>query len=95
MKIITNAFKSSLGKKFVMAVTGGAMFLFVLGHLAGNLQIFLGPEFINRYGQFLESNPEIIWPARIGLLVMIGLHIWSAARLSLENRAARPVAYGR
>ena len=93
MNIITNVFRSSLGKKYVMAVTGCALFLFVIGHLAGNLQIFLGPEAINRYGYFLQSNPELIWPARLGLLLMVGLHIWSAVKVWLENKAARPVGY--
>lgn len=93
MNVVTNIFKSSLGKKYLMAGTGCALFLFVIGHLAGNLQVFLGPEAINRYGHFLQSNPEIIWPARIGLLVMVGIHIWAATQLSLENRAARPQAY--
>src|SRR3954469_265376 len=76
-----------------MAISGLVMFLFVIGHLVGNLQIFLGPEAINRYGEFLQSNLELIWPARIFLLVMIGLHIWSAIRLSRENKAARPIGY--
>ena len=93
MNIITNVFKSSLGKKYIMAVTGFGLFLFVIGHLAGNLQIFLGREAINRYGHFLQSNPELIWPARLVLLLMVGLHIWSAIKLSLENKAARPVGY--
>src|SRR6266446_8363824 len=93
MKVIENIFKSSLGKKYIMAVTGFVMLLFVIGHLAGNLQIFLGPEAINRYGHFLQSNPEVIWPARLILLLMVGLHIWSAVKLSVENKAARPVAY--
>jgi succinate dehydrogenase / fumarate reductase cytochrome b subunit len=95
MKSITNIFASSLGKKYVMAVTGFVMFLFVIGHLAGNLQIFLGPEAINRYGHFLQSNPELIWPARLLLLAMLVLHIWSASKLSLENKAARPIAYAK
>jgi succinate dehydrogenase / fumarate reductase cytochrome b subunit len=93
MKVITNIFGSSLGKKYVMAISGGAMFLFVVGHLVGNLQIFLGPEAINRYGHFLQSNIELIWPARIGLLALLALHIWSAIKLSAENKAARPVPY--
>ena len=76
-----------------MAVSGLVLFLFVIGHLAGNLQFFLGPEAINRYGHFLQSNPEVIWPARLILLLMVGLHIWSAVKLSVENKAARPVAY--
>jgi succinate dehydrogenase / fumarate reductase cytochrome b subunit len=76
-----------------MAVSWAVLFLFVVGHLAGNLQVFLGPEVINRYGDFLQSNPELLWPARIVLLVLIGLHIWAAIRLTIENRAARPVGY--
>jgi len=76
-----------------MAVSGGALLLFVVGHLLGNLQIFLGPEAINRYGHFLQSNKEILWPARIGLLVMVVLHVWSAVKLSAENKKARPVSY--
>src|SRR5437762_9131430 len=94
MNILSNIFKSSLGKKYVLAISGLIMFLFVIAHLAGNLQIFLGPEAINRYGHFLQSNPELIWPARLFLLLMIALHIWSAIKLSAENKAARPVGYG-
>src|SRR5215471_14295812 len=92
--LTANLFGSSLGKKYIMAVTGFVLFLFVVGHLAGNLQIFLGAEAINRYGHFLQSNPELIWPARIGLLLMVVLHIWSAVKLSAENKAARPIGYG-
>src|SRR5437667_8722564 len=90
---LANIFTSSLGRKYIMAVTGFVLFLFVVGHLVGNLQIFLGPEAINRYGHFLQSNVEFLWPVRIGLLVLVGLHIWSAIQLSVENKAARPVGY--
>lgn len=90
---LRNLFCSSLGKKYIMALTGCAMVGFVIAHLIGNLQVFLGPEAINRYGHFLQSNMEVIWPARIALLAFIGLHIWSAVSLTAENRAARPVAY--
>ena len=76
-----------------MAVTGLLLFFFVVAHLIGNLQFFLGPESINRYGHFLQSNIEVLWPARIGLLVLVFLHIWSAIKLTIENRAARPVSY--
>jgi len=89
----TSLFKSSLGKKYIMAVTGALLFLFVVGHLVGNLQIFLGPEAINRYGHFLQSNVEFLWPVRIGLLAIVLLHVWSAVKLSAENKAARPVSY--
>jgi len=93
MNLITNIFRSSLGKKFLMAVSGFVLFLFVIGHLAGNLQIFLGREAINRYGHFLQTNPELIWPARLFLLLIAGLHLWAAVKLSVENKAARPVGY--
>ena len=76
-----------------MAITGFFLFLFVIAHLAGNLQLFLGPEALNRYGHFLQSNPELLWPARAALLVLVALHIWAAFALSRENRAARPVGY--
>ncbi len=76
-----------------MALSGAALFFFVIGHLLGNLQIFLGPEPLNAYGHFLQSTPEILWPARVGLLAMVVLHIWSALKLSAENKAARPIPY--
>jgi succinate dehydrogenase / fumarate reductase cytochrome b subunit len=93
MKVITNIFGSSLGKKYIMAVTGFILFLFVIGHMVGNLQIFLGPEAINRYGYFLQNLGEGLWLVRLVLLVVILLHIWSAIKLSAENKAARPIAY--
>jgi succinate dehydrogenase / fumarate reductase cytochrome b subunit len=93
MNIIKGFFGSSLGKKYIMAVTGAAMFGFVIAHMLGNLQVFLGPEAINDYGYFLQSKPELIWPARIGLLLMVLLHIWAAIKLTAENRAARPKGY--
>jgi succinate dehydrogenase / fumarate reductase cytochrome b subunit len=76
-----------------MAATGGIMVLFVIAHLAGNLQIFLGPEAINRYGNLLQTNTELLWPARIILLGTILVHIWAAVSLTRENREARPTQY--
>ena len=77
-----------------MAISGCVLFGFVIGHLLGNLQIFLGPEALNRYGHFLQTTPELIWPARIVLLALVALHIASAITLTKQNRAARPVGYG-
>lgn len=93
MKLIKGIFQSTLGRKYIMAVSGAALVFFVIGHLMGNLQIFLGREVINAYGEFLHSVPELLWGARIGLLVTVGLHIWSAVSLSNDNKAARPIAY--
>jgi succinate dehydrogenase / fumarate reductase cytochrome b subunit len=84
---------SSLGKKYVMAITGVALVGFVIAHLIGNLQIFLGPEALNRYGHFLQTTPELVWPLRLGLLAMVVLHIVAAIALTCQNRAARPVPY--
>ncbi|MGO8697193.1 MAG: succinate dehydrogenase cytochrome b subunit [Limisphaerales bacterium] len=93
--LLRKLFCSSLGKKYIMAATGVVMVLFVIGHLAGNLQVFLGQEAINRYGHLLQTNVELLWPVRLTLLTIICLHIWSAASLTRENRAARPVPYTR
>src|SRR5271155_698028 len=93
ISFLRNLFCSSLGRKYLMAGTGLLMVLFVIGHLAGNLQVFLGPEAINRYGDFLQTNVELLWPVRIALLAIIFIHIWSAVKLTAENRAARPQAY--
>jgi succinate dehydrogenase / fumarate reductase cytochrome b subunit len=93
INFLRNFFCSSLGKKYIMSITGFALVGFVIAHMVGNLQIFLGAEAINRYGAFLQGNVELLWPARIFLLVIVVLHIWSASRLTIENRAARPVPY--
>ena len=93
MNMLPRVLVSSLGKKFLMAITGLGLFVFVVGHLLGNLQIFLGPEVINRYGHFLQTTPEILWPARVGLLVFVIIHIWTSLALTLENRAARGTQY--
>lgn len=85
---------SSLGKKYIMAITGFLLFAFVIAHMLGNLQIFLGREAINRYGHFLRTTPELLWPARIALLIFVVLHIVAAIKLAAQNRAARPVGYG-
>jgi succinate dehydrogenase / fumarate reductase cytochrome b subunit len=87
-------FRSSIGKKILMAVTGLVLLGFVTGHLVGNLQIFLPPEKINAYGHTLESLGALLWLVRIFLFVCLVVHVWVAIDLTLANRAARPVAYG-
>ena len=87
--------RSSLGLKIVMALTGIVLFGFVIGHMIGNLQVYLGPEVFNHYAELLRElgHGMALWIARAGLLVAVGLHIWSAWRLTLMNNAARPVGY--
>ena len=93
MNLFSRAYHSSLGKKYVMAITGLLLFLFVIVHMAGNLQVYLGPEPMNAYAELLQSKPGLLWTARVGLFVIAVLHIISALQLAAENRAARPQAY--
>jgi succinate dehydrogenase / fumarate reductase cytochrome b subunit len=93
MSNVTRFYRSSLGKKYVMALTGFALFGFVIAHMAGNLQIFLGRDSINAYAAFLKSKPELLWAARLGLLAVAVLHVTAAIQLAAQNRRARPVGY--
>ena len=93
MNPLSSFFSSSIGRKWIVALTGLALFGFVVGHLIGNLQIFLGPEAINRYGAFLQGLGELLWAVRIGLLLMVVLHIVFTIKLRIENRAARDQKY--
>jgi succinate dehydrogenase / fumarate reductase cytochrome b subunit len=93
MNLFSRAYRSSLGKKYVMAITGLLLFLYVIAHMVGNLQVYLGPEQLNAYAELLHSKPGLLWTARVGLLVIAVLHVVSALQLAAENRAARPQAY--
>lgn len=88
---------SSVGSKSLVALTGLALVGFVIAHLLGNLQVYLGDwdngEALNKYAHFLKSNPELLWPARIGLLAVFLLHLGLTIRLRLDNRTARPTPY--
>ena len=93
MNLVARVYRSSLGKKYIMAITGFLLFLFVIVHMLGNLQVYLGPEPMNAYAALLKSKPALLWTARVGLLVLAILHITSAVQLAAENRAARPERY--
>ncbi len=95
MSLLGNLFSSSIGRKFLMAITGLVLVGFVIGHLVGNLQIFGNPDHINGYAHFLQSLGPLLWVARIVLLVCVAIHIWAAVVLTLENKSARgPESYG-
>lgn len=91
--IISNLFKSSVGKKLIVAVTGIGLGLFLLVHMAGNLQVYLGRDAINGYAAGLHSHPGLVWFFRIGLLTFFLLHVILVITLTLRNSAARPGAY--
>jgi succinate dehydrogenase cytochrome b subunit len=87
--------RSTTGKKIVMAVTGLIMIGWVTGHLLGNLLIFGGAAKVNAYAAFLHSTGELLWLVRLLLLVCVVLHITAAVQLTAIDRAARPVGYAR
>ena len=89
MNLLRPLFTSTIGRKFLMAVTGVVLIGFVVVHLAGNLQIFEHPDKINGYSHFLQSLGPALWIARIVLLVCVVVHVWAATVLTLESRRAR------
>jgi succinate dehydrogenase / fumarate reductase, cytochrome b subunit len=84
---------STVGKKVVVALTGLVLYLFIVGHLLGNLQIFLGPEKLNAYGRYLHETAPLLWGARIVLLVSVFFHFLFTVQLTIHNRRSRPVGY--
>jgi len=86
--------QSSIGKKWIVALTGLVLVAYVLGHLAGNLQIFLPNKGrINAYGAFLHSLGPLLWAIRAFLLACLVIHIVTTIQLAIENRRARPERY--
>jgi succinate dehydrogenase / fumarate reductase cytochrome b subunit len=93
MSWLSRYFKSSVGAKHIMAVSGLLLSLFVFAHMLGNLQIFIGQEQLNAYGKSLQDLKGLLWVARIILLLLVIAHVLSALRLVVLNKAARPVRY--
>ena len=93
MKALVSFYRSSIGKKIIVSVTGIFLVLFVIGHMAGNLQIFLGPDWINAYAYKLHDMGALLWLIRLALLGIVALHIICTIQLTLENRRARPERY--
>jgi succinate dehydrogenase / fumarate reductase, cytochrome b subunit len=93
MNLLLRPLRSSLGSKYIMALTGLGLIGFVIAHMLGNLQIFLGKDALNAYAHHLEEIPTLLWAARIGLLAIFILHIAIGIRLWLLNRGARPERY--
>nr|WP_033424399.1 succinate dehydrogenase cytochrome b subunit [Actinomadura flavalba] len=93
-------YRSTVGKKAVMAVSGGVLVLFLIGHMVGNLKIFYGAEDFDHYAHWLRTMGEPAVPYRtlltlleVGLVVAVVAHMWSATSLALRARRARPVKY--
>lgn len=95
MNAFCNFLKSTIGRKVLMALTGLVLVGFVMGHMLGNLQIFLGAEAINAYAYKLHEvlPSSALWAVRLFLLASVAIHIWAAVTLTLDNRRARPSGY--
>ncbi|MEO0054748.1 MAG: hypothetical protein RLZZ50_695 [Verrucomicrobiota bacterium] len=95
MSLLANLFSSSIGRKFLMALSGLILTGFAFGHLFGNLQIFGHPDQINGYAHFLQGLGPALWLVRLVLLAAVCVHVWAAIALTLESKAARgPANYG-
>ncbi|CAN5540306.1 hypothetical protein BH10BAC6_BH10BAC6_08970 [soil metagenome] len=97
MRPFREVWQSTIFTKWVMAITGLLIVGFLLGHLSGNMLMFLGQEHMNEYGVELRSllHGAGIWVVRLGLVAIFCLHILSALKLSGRNRKARPTRYAK
>jgi succinate dehydrogenase / fumarate reductase cytochrome b subunit len=100
MSWIASFYRSAVGKKAVMAVTGVFLFGWIFAHMLGNLKLYLGAEHMNQYAQWLRvmgspamPNSGLLWIMRVALVVAVWLHIQAATQLTIQSRNARPVAY--
>src|SRR5919109_3395585 len=84
---------NSIGKKVVMAITGVILFGFVIGHLLGNLQVFIGASQMNEYAALLKANVVLLWGVRIVLFVAVILHTVAAVQLTRMSQLSRPEGY--
>jgi len=100
MRRVLTLWGSTVGKKIMMASTGVILILFVIGHMVGNLKIYMGREVFNHYAEGLRSfgapffaHGQLLWLIRLGLIACVLVHIVAATQLWLRSRAARPVGY--
>ena len=85
-------FASSVGTKILIGLTGLALVIYLVIHIAGNLIIFLGPAAFNKYAYTLEGN-LLIPIIEIGLLAVFLIHIFKTVKMFMQNQSARPVRY--
>lgn len=93
MHWLAGFYRSTVGKKVVMATTGIILLGFVVVHMIGNLQVFQGPEKLNHYAALLRTAPALLWGARIVLLLSVLVHTLAAIQLTVLNWSSRPVRY--
>jgi succinate dehydrogenase / fumarate reductase cytochrome b subunit len=93
MNRVAAVWRTSVGKKAVMAVTGIIMVAYLITHVLANLLVFQGPDQINTYSRFLHGTGGALWAARLVLFAAVVLHILAAVQLTARRQAARPVGY--
>jgi succinate dehydrogenase / fumarate reductase cytochrome b subunit len=86
-------YSTSIGKKVVMAITGLILYGFVIGHMLGNLQVFIGAGQMNQYAAMLKANSALLWGVRLVLLATVILHIVAATQLTRMSQRSRPEGY--
>jgi len=91
----TRVFSTSVGTKLLIGITGLALFIYLLIHIAGNLLVFFGPAVFNRYAYVMEVGNPLLPVIEIGLLLVFLLHVYKAVRMFVANQSARPVGYVR
>jgi len=93
MQRLLGFLRTSIGRKVLMGITGLGLIVFLIAHVAGNLQIFLPPDAINSYAENLKSHPPLLWTMRTGLALTFLVHIVLGLSLARENKEARPQRY--
>ncbi|MBB5352232.1 succinate dehydrogenase / fumarate reductase cytochrome b subunit [Haloferula luteola] len=89
--IVGRIWSSTIGRKLLVALTGAVLTLFLAGHLAGNLLVFVGREAFNDYAEFLHHmiHGAGVWIARAVLLTCLVIHVAATISLTRQNKAAR------
>lgn len=87
--------QSTVGKKFVMGISGLVGFGFAFGHMAGNMLVYAGPEALNAYGTAIKANKILLWGTRGVLIAALVIHVVAALSLQAIKSAARPVPYSK
>jgi len=102
MRAVGRLIESSVGRKAWMAASGVLLVAFLIGHMLGNLKAYQGPEKFDAYAEFLREvgapifGPgQLLWIARLLLLLALGAHVVAAWQLARQSRLARPTAYRR
>lgn len=85
--------EGSIGAKMLMAITGIGLWVFLIGHMAGNLTVYAGAGVFNAYAETLHSKPALLWGVRLAMIFGFPLHVLTSIRTQMMNNAAKPIDY--